>query len=176
MVRYRRLFVPGATYFFTVALQDRTATTLTDNIDLLRFAFRKARERSPFQIDAIVVLPDHWHAVFTLPDGGADYSGRLRLIKAAFTYALRKRGAELRARDGAGFVLWQRRFWEHTIRDEEDLGRHIDYIHYNQVKHGYVSAPTDWPYSSLSRFVRRGVLPAEWGSGGITANISAGEP
>ena len=125
-----------------------------------------ARSERPFDIDAIVVLPDHLHAMFALPEGDADYPLRWRRIKTVFTRAIVARGAKFERRDGGGRALWQRRFWEHTIRDDTDFGRHVDYIHYNPVKHGYVANAVDWPHSSLHRFVRHGVLPADWGGAG----------
>ena len=111
---------------------------------------------------AIVVLPEHVHCVWTLPDGDSNYSMRWALIKAAFTRATRLGGA--RARRGER-SLWQRRFWEHTIRDEDDLQRHIDYVHFNPVKHGYVGRVQDWPHSSFHRYVTQQILPLDWGGG-----------
>ena len=163
MVQYRRNDVAGGTYFFAVALHDRGAQLLVEHIDLLRAAFREVRQANPFEIVAIVVLPEHLHAIFTLPEGDADYSTRWKLIKGGFTTRLRKAGVAL-AKDRRGeYRLWQRRFWEHTIRDDRDLSVHVDYIHYNPVKHGLVTRVRDWPYSSFHRYVRRGWLPADWG-------------
>ena len=105
-----------------------------------------------------MVLPDHLHAVMTLPPGDADFALRWRLIKT--WYAKHRPGG----RDGH---VWQKRYWEHLIRDDRDLANHIDYIHYNPLKHGYVERPVDWPWSSLSRFVRRGDLPEDWGAAGV---------
>ncbi len=164
MVLYRRNRVSGGTYFFTAALADRSSTRLISHIGILRKAFRRVRAERPFDIDAVVILPDHLHAIFTLPERDSDYSGRLRGIKAAFTHGLRKGGLELPSRDKTGYLLWQRRFWEHTIRDDTDFARHVDYIHYNPVKHGYVAHPAEWPHSSLSRFVRNGIVPSDWGA------------
>jgi putative transposase len=130
----------------------------------LRAAFRKAQAERPFTIDAIVVLPDHLHTIFELPPNETDFPHRWRRIKSIFTEAIRREGITLPSRDTAGYALWQRRYWEHTIRDETDYARHIDYIHYNPVKHGHVASATNWPYSSLHRFIRTGLLPADWGS------------
>jgi putative transposase len=162
MVRYRRNFVPGGTFFFTVTLRNRRSSALVEYIAALRAAFRKTRRLHPFDIDAIVVLPDHLHAIFTLPSGDADFSGRWRLIKASFTADLIGAGAAI-ARDQRGeYALWQRRFWEHTVRDDRDFERHVDYIHINPVKHGLVTRVRAWPYSSFHHYVQQGLLPADW--------------
>ncbi|MFO1154749.1 MAG: transposase [Rhodospirillales bacterium] len=158
MVNYRRARVPGATYFFTVTLRDRHKDWLTVHVDLLRSVIRDVRRQRPFIIDAAVVLPDHLHTLWTLPDGDADFSGRWRAIKARFSRELVHRGLPL-ARDRRGeYDLWQRRFWEHLVRDDEDFARHVDYIHHNPVKHGLVADPIDWRWSSIHAFVRRGHL------------------
>jgi putative transposase len=163
VVHYRRNLIPGASFFFTVVLADRRSSALTDNIAALREAFRKVRSERPFEIDAIVILPEHLHTILTLPDGDADFPRRWHRIKTVFTQRLLAGGVTLSARDSTGRLLWQRRFWEHTIRDDADHGRHVDYIHDNPVKHGLVANPADWPHSSLHRFIRQGVLPADWG-------------
>jgi putative transposase len=162
LVKYRRNLIPGATFFFTVALSDRRSAALTENITILRTAFRQARTERPFAIDAIVVLPDHLHAILTLPVGDTDFPHRWRRIKTVFTQGVLALGHPLPNRDGTGRTLWQRRFWEHTIRDQPDLARHIDYIHYNPVKHGLALTPTAWPYSSLHSFMRKGISPPDW--------------
>jgi len=162
MVNYRRNFVPGGTFFFTVTLADRRSKALVDRIDLLRNALRAARRERPFLIDAVVVLPDHLHAIFTLPPGDSDFSGRWRRIKGHFSSALIDVSMELKRRPNGDLALWQRRFWEHTIRDEGDFARHIDYIHFNPVKHVLVQRVRDWPYSSFHRYVREGTLPDDW--------------
>jgi putative transposase len=162
MVKYRRNFVPGATYFFTVTLADRRSSALVDHIRALRAAFRAGRRERPFTIDAIVILPDHLHAILTLPPGDADFSGRWRRIKGHFSNHLIAAGASTTRHASGEYALWQRRFWEHTIRDEDDFGRHVDYIHFNPVKHGLVSRVRDWPYSSFHLYVRRGLLPNDW--------------
>src|ERR1700728_106342 len=131
MTSYRRHFVPGACHFFTVNLADRKSRLLTDHVDGLRAAFRYARGQHPFAIDAIVVLPDHLHAIWSLPEGEADFATRWRLIKSAFSRALPKseRISLSRLRKGERGI-WQRRYWEHTLRDECDYARHADYIHF----------------------------------------------
>jgi putative transposase len=162
MVFYRRNFIPGGTYFFTVALTDRKRDWLVRHINLLRLAFRRAKRERPFTIDAIVVLPEHLHCVWTLPPGDADYSHRWRLIKACLSKDLLLAGAPIHQSAKGEYNVWQRRFWEHTVRDEADLLAHVDYIHYNPVKHGLVTRVSDWPYSSFHRFVRMGWLSADW--------------
>ena len=163
MTDYRRNFVAGASFFFTVNLAERRLRLLTEHIEDLRAAFRETRRRHPFAIDAMVVLPDHLHALWTLPEGDHDFSTRWQLIKSTFSRALApgERISASRAAKGERGV-WQRRFWEHTIRDESDLVRHIDYIHINPVKQGLVTRVRDWPYSSFHRMVKLGVLPEDW--------------
>ena len=164
MRTYIRAFAPGGTFFFTVNLADRSTTLLTDHIEVLRASVRRVWEMHSFHIDAIVVLPEHLHTIWTLPAGDTDYPTRWALIKAGFSRRMSKVeyiNASHRRKGERG--IWQRRYWEHQIRDEKDFARHIDYIHYNPVKHGHVSAPRDWPYSSFHRFVREGILPSDWG-------------
>ena len=163
MTNYRRNFVPGGSYFFTVNLADRRSRLLTENIDLLRAAFRYARGRHPFAIDAIVVLPDHMHAIWTLPEGDFDFALRLRLIKSTFSrgFPTGERISQSRASKGERGI-WQRRYWEHTLRDDNDVARHADYIHFNPIKHGCVRRVRDWPYSSFHRMVRLGIYPEGW--------------
>jgi len=120
------------------------------------------RERFPFTIDAIVVLPEHLHAIMTLPEGDADFSTRWSQIKRRFTDAVTAGGKRLARRGNGEAALWQRRFWEHTVRDDDDFERHVDYIHFNPVKHGLVGRVRDWPHSSFHRYVRQGVLPEDW--------------
>jgi putative transposase len=162
MVRYRRNFVPGGTYFFTVTLADRTSSALVDHVGALRAAFLIARHERPFTIEAIVILPEHVHAIWTLPSGDSDFSGRWRRIKAYFTHRLVATGVPVERHRNSEYALWQRRFWEHTIRYEIDFERHVDYAHFNPVKHQLVSRARDWSYSSFHVYVRRGLLPADW--------------
>ncbi len=162
MVNYRRNLVPGGTYFFTVTLRDRSSRLLARHIDSLRAAFREVKRKRPFYIDAIVILPEHLHIIWTLPEGDADYPGRWRAIKSAFTHAVAKSGVTVARNEKGEYALWQRRYWEHTIADEDDFRRHVDYIHFNPVKHGWVKQVTDWPYSSLHRYVKQGILPPDW--------------
>jgi len=163
MTGYRRNFVVGGCLFFTVNLAGRRRRLLTENIDVLRTALRETQRRHPFSIDAMVVLPDHLHAVWTLPDGDADFSTRWRLVKTSFSWKLAVEEPVSTSRAGKGERgIWQRRYWEHTIRDENDFRRHIDYIHINPVKHGLVTRVSDWPYSSFHRMVRESVYPEDW--------------
>jgi putative transposase len=164
MTAYRRNFVPGGSFFFTVNLLDRRQRLLTEHIGHLRAAFRDTRARHPFTIDAIVVLPDHLHAIWTLPDGDHDFASRWRLIKSAFSRALLPGEQISASRASKGERgIWQRRYWEHTLRDERDFSRHVDYIHFNPVKHQHVGRVKDWKHSSFHRMVRLGVYPEDWG-------------
>ena len=176
MVRYRRNFIPGGTFFFTITLADRRSNTLVDHIVALRSAFRAARRERPFVIEAIVVLPDHLHAILTLPPNDADFSGRWRRIKGHFSSALIEARLRLKRRPNGDLALWQRRFWEHTIRDDRDFARHIDYVHFNPVKHGLARRARDWPYSSFHRYVREGLLPDDWGGDVSENGTDFGEP
>jgi putative transposase len=153
----------GGSFFFTVNLAERRSCSLTENITHLRHAFRYVRRRHPFTIEGIVVLPDHLHAIWTLPDGDADFPLRWRLIKAAFSRSLPsgERISASRAAKGERGI-WQRRRWEHTLRDERDFSPHMDYLHFNPVKHGYVRRVADWPYPSFHRMTRLGIYPEDW--------------
>lgn len=167
MPDYRRNRVPGGTFFFTVNLLDRRSDLLITQIDALRKAVRQVRVRVPFHIDAWVVLPDHMHCLWTLPQGDDDFPGRWRAIKTAFSKSLatgEPRSAVMARRGERG--IWQRRYWEHTIRDDRDFAVHMDYTHFNPVKHGLAQHPSDWPYSSFRRCVAGGVYPAGWMGGG----------
>ena len=175
MVRYRRNFVCGGTYFFTATLVNRASSALTDHVAQLRNAFRVTRQAHPFTIDAIVVLPDHLHVVMTLPQGDADFSNRWHLIERRFTVAITKAGVPVARHRNGEYALWQRRFWEHTIRDDRDLRQHIDYIHFNPLKHGLVKQVRDWPFSSFHRYVRLGLLPEDWGGVVDETKMSFGE-
>ena len=169
MTNYRRLFVPEATWFFTVNLEERYKNNLLiENLDLLRAAFRYARAHNPFHIDAVVVMPDHLHCIWRLPPGKTDYSIRWNLLKGHFSRAMppgdiitpsrskrRERG------------VWQRRFWAHMITDQADFINHVDYIHWNPVKHGVVDRVVDWPHSSFHRYVAEGYYPLDWGHSGV---------
>src|SRR5438270_6702552 len=162
MVRYRRNFIAGGTYFFTATLADRRSRALVDHIDALRAAVRLTRAAHAFAIDAVVILPDHLPIVMTLPEGDSAFSNRLSLIKRRFTTALMCAGIPIPRHPNGEHALWQRRFWEHTIRDERDFERHVDYIHFNPVKHALVGRVCDWRYSLFHHYVRCGVLPEDW--------------
>ncbi|MDE2377171.1 transposase [Bradyrhizobium sp.] len=161
MPQYRR--AQGKVFFFTVVLAHRSDTLLVDEVDRLRRVYRTVRARRPFETVAICILPDHLHAIWELPESDADYALRWNLIKSGFS-----RGLDAGSRSVSKVIkrekgIWQRRYWEHAIRDDADLERHVDYIHFNPVKHGYVARVSDWPYSSFHRYVDRGVLVADWG-------------
>jgi REP-associated tyrosine transposase len=162
MVQYRRNFVGGGTYFFTVTLADRRSTLLVDHVGALRAAFCQARLERPFVVDAIVVLPEHLHAILTLPHADSDFSGRWRRIKGHFSTSTINSGGTIARHGNGDLALWQRRFWEHTIRDEEGFQRHVDYIHFNPVKHRLVTHVRDWPHSSFHLYARRGILSSDW--------------
>jgi putative transposase len=175
MTDYRRNFVAGGSFFFTVNLAERRLRLLTDHIDKLRAAFRQTRQHHPFKIDAIVVLPDHLHTIWTLPEGDADFSTRWRLIKSTFSRNLSTNESVSESRAAKGERgIWQRRYWEHTIRDVTDFARHVDYIHINPVKHRLVARVRDWPYSSFHRMVRLGTYPGDW-AGDISDDGPFGE-
>jgi len=175
MPNYRRAFVPGGCWFFTVNLYERRQNLLVEHIEPLREALTQTRRAYPFVIDAMVVLPDHLHAVWTLPEHDADFSTRWRLIKTRFAKALPKQErltAVRRARHER--AVWQRRFWEHLIRDEADYARHVEYCYINPVKHGLVRRVLDWPHSSFHRDVRLGIFPEDW-AGDVAAGGAFGE-
>ncbi|MBK1700402.1 REP-associated tyrosine transposase [Thiococcus pfennigii] len=175
MTDYRRLRIPGATWFFTVNLARRhDQRLLVEQIAVLGEVFRAVKAAHPFRIEAICVLPDHLHCIWTLPAGDSAYATRWALIKAGFSRALPagEPRSQSRAKRGERGI-WQRRFWEHAIRDERDLARHIDYIHWNPVKHGWVPRVGDWPHSSFHAYVRRGRYPADWAD--PPGQIDAGE-
>ena len=167
MADYRRYRVLGGTYFFTVNLLERRGDLLVRHVEALRSAVRETRRRMPFHIDAWVVLPDHLHCVWTLPPGDADYSNRWKAIKIRFVRAIPKteRRSTVRAARGER-AIWQRRFWEHSIRNEADYAHHVDYVHFNPMKHGHVDSLADWPYSSFHRWVTAGRYPSDWCVGG----------
>jgi putative transposase len=168
-MEYRRLFLFGGTYFFTlVNYKRRPILSTPEAVEALRNAFRYTIDRFPFTIVASVILPEHMHFILTLPPQISDYSTRWRLIKSHFTrnWILKGGQSESISRQEKGEAdVWQRRFWEHLIRDEDDLSRHVDYIHYNPVKHGWVSSPVEWKYSSFMKYVRDGFYTLDWSEG-----------
>lgn len=172
MSRYRRATASNASYFFTVVTHRRQAILCDEPIrHALRSAIESVRSKRPFSIDAWVLLPDHLHCIWTLPEGDADFSTRWMMIKRAVSIACGERyhrtdwmtASKNKHRES---TIWQRRFWEHQIRNEDDFARHADYIHFNPVKHGYVQTVAEWPYSTFHRYVRDGIRPSDW-SGGV---------
>jgi putative transposase len=163
MSRYRRARIEGGTFFFTLTLADRSSDLLVKNVGRLREVYRSVREHRPFDTIAICILPDHLHAIWSLPPDDADFATRWSLIKSGFSRGLPAvpRSSSKVAKREKG--IWQRRYWEHAIRDETDLARHVDYIHFNPVKHGLGSRVCKWPHSSFHQHVKRGLLPADWG-------------
>jgi len=176
MPNYRRAFIPGGTYFFTVnLLQRHNNNLLIREINLLREVVQKVRKNHPFYIDAWVVLPDHLHCVWTLPLDDSNFSLRWRLIKSGFSRALPKTEKRTKVRKAAGERgIWQRHFWEHVIRDDLDYQRHVDYIHLNPLKHGYVKHVVDWPYSTFHQHVTREIYMPNW-CGDINNSVDADE-
>lgn len=173
MSRYRRALTIGGTFFFTVTLADRHSRLLVDHIDRLRHAYATTQSRLPFYTIAICVLPDHLHAVWQLPDGDADFGRRWgsikRLFSAGLDAATNRSESKLAKREKG---IWQRRFWEHAIRDDTDLARHVDYIHFNPVKHGHAARAVDWPYSSFHRHVQEGTYPPDWAANAAVRDSS----
>jgi putative transposase len=174
MPDYRRNRVPGGTYIFTVNLANRRSDLLVREVETLNAAIRAVHTATPFHIDAWVILPEHMHCIWTLPEDDTDYSGRWRAIKKRFSKALpnvEPKRPEAVARDGRG--IWQKRFWEHTIRDDRDYRVHMDYVHFNPVKHGLVAHPADWPHSTFQKCVALGLYDTAWASPDQT-NMPAG--
>jgi putative transposase len=170
-MEYRRAKTPGGTFFFTVVTYARQPILASiASVAWLREVTRQVKRRHPFRIDAMVVLPDHLHAIWTLPEGDHDFSTRWMLIKSGFCRELGKQGHPWAGgRPGSTKreqAVWQRRFWEHQIRGDQDYAAHVEYIHYNPVKHGLAHAPREWPYSSFHRDVRLGRYPLDWASNG----------
>ena len=182
MPTYRRAHEPGGTFFFTLVTENRARFLCGDQArQLLRAALAEAKRRWPFRIDAIVLLPDHLHAIWTLPPEDADFSTRWSFMKGQFTRAwLAAGGREAptsasRKRNRRRGV-WQRRFWEHMIRDERDFERHCDYIHYNAVKHSEATCPHAWPFSTFRQFVRQRIYARDWQCGCNASGAAAPAP
>ena len=176
MSRYRRAKLEGGAFFFTLTLADRSSDLLIREIDRSRRAYQTVQQKRPCETVAICVLPDHLHAVWLLPNGDADFSSRWSIFKTNFSRGLpasKSRSASKTKRREKG--IWQRRFGKHTIRDDADLQRHIDYIHYNRVKHRLVSRVVDWPHSSFHRYVAQNLLPADWGGDAMDIGGNFGE-
>lgn len=169
MSHFRRAYVPGGSFFFTVITERRAPILCTETARYyLRLILQDCRQRWPFRIDALVLLNDHLHAIWTLPPGDTDYSKRWGWIKKEFTKAWLAADGGEQPRSSSRLHqrrrgVWQRRFWEHTLRDEQDFERHCDYIHYNPIKHRLVECPRDWPFSSFHRWVAQGAYTIDWG-------------
>ncbi|HEX3659397.1 MAG TPA: transposase [Pirellulales bacterium] len=169
MSEYHRYFIPGGTYFFMLVTERRAPLFAQASArEMLGRIFRDCLQRDPFDVIAIVLLPDHLHALWALPTGDDRYSRRWQFIKREFTRAWLACGGSEQPRSKSRLIqrrrgVWQRRFWEHMIRDEADLEAHFDYIHYNPVKHGLTTCPSDWPWSTFHRWVRAGHYPPDWG-------------
>ncbi len=179
MPNYRRANAKGGTYFFTVVTYRRQGFLCDENVrHALRNGIQNTRAIHPFEINGWVLLPDHLHCIWTLPPDDADFGVRWAMIKRFVT---KQCGSSLRREDWMNdskrkrkeSTLWQRRFWEHQIRDEQDYEAHMNYLHFNPVKHGYVKSVKDWPYSTFHRYVRAGVYSEDWSSG-ETASCSDG--
>jgi putative transposase len=159
MSEYRRLYQSGGYYFFTlVTYQRHPFLANRENVAHLKSAINKVKTKYPFSLNAMVILPDHLHCLWRMPDNDMDFSTRWRLIKRYFSMQI-KTSANLRNEK----EIWQRRFWEHAIRDENDWQKHMDYIHYNPVKHGLVQSPGDWEHSSFNYWVEKGFYSRDWG-------------
>lgn len=176
MTEYRRFYVPGSTWFFTANLAERRGNALlVEQIDFLRAAFRYVKHRRPFRMEAVVVLPEHLHCIWTLPPGDDDFSQRWGLLKSHFSRAInpgeRVSNSRSKRRERG---IWQRRFWAHMVVGQEDFNAHFDYIHWNPVRHGWVRQVSEWPYSSFHRFVELGIYPANWGHSGVFDMASSG--
>ena len=168
MTQYRRIYSPGVSWFFTVNLAHRQNNhLLVEQVDLLREAFLYVKKRKPYDINAVVIMPDHLHCIWTLPDRDDDYSGRWRLLKGYFSRGIPKGECISQSRTKRRERgLWQRRFWAHLLTDQDDFNVHFDYIHWNPVKHGWVESVKDWPHSSFHRYVDNGVYSVGWGHSG----------
>ncbi len=175
-MHYRRANAAGATYFFTVNLADRGMDTLVRHIDDLKVVMHKVKAAHPYSLIAQAVMPEHLHAIWRLPLGDADFPMRWSLIKSGFSRYVAKTenvAASRAAKRERG--IWQRRYWEHQIRDDADLERHVDYIHYNPVKHGWVTRAADWPHSTLHEYIRRGLVSRDWSGSGSGSESAYGE-
>lgn len=163
MSAYIRFRQPGGYYFFTlVTYKRRQLFADSRNVEILKSAIHKVKSKYSFSLYAMVILPDHLHCILKLPENDSDFSTRLRLIKRNFSMMLNAPVNQRKEKE-----IWQRRFWEHVIRDEEDWKRHMDYIHYNPVKHGLVESPVNWVHSSFDYWVKKGVYDKSWGSNEI---------
>ena len=169
MPNYRRAHLPGGSYFFTVVTHGRAPFLCIPLARrCLRRTIRLTQHRWTFSVDAFVLLPDHFHTIWTLPQDDSDFSKRVGFFKKEFTKMWLESGGSESTRSDSQLEhrrkgVWQRRFWEHAIRDESDYIKHVEYIHYNPVKHGLADCPHAWPYSSFHRFAKEGTIPLNWG-------------
>ena len=165
-MQYRRTDIKGACYFFTINLADRKSNLLIDKVFELREVINRVKKKHPFKLDALVIMPEHFHMIITLPENDNDYSKRIMLIKSGFSRTLPKserlNPSRIKKRERG---IWQRRYWELFIRDEKDYQTHVDYIHYNPVKHGYVPKASDWKYSTIHKYIELGIYDENWGAG-----------
>jgi putative transposase len=171
-MQYRRALIPGGRYFFTLVTQRRRPIFVDEvPVEKLRQALRQVMRKRPFFINAAVILPDHLHCIWTLPPDDADFSTRWRLIKTWFTKHYENKDQienDVFTVKPSEPTIWQHRYWEHVLRNEWDFEQHVDYIHYNPVKHGYVNKPADWKYSSFHHYVKQGMIPHQWGESDIS--------
>ncbi|OGT58807.1 MAG: hypothetical protein A3F14_04260 [Gammaproteobacteria bacterium RIFCSPHIGHO2_12_FULL_43_28] len=165
MVHYRRLRICGGCYFFTIALKNRKLKILTQYARLLHESWHIVKNRHPFETISYVILPDHLHFIWQMPEHDYDFSTRIRLLKAQFTRKLIAVTNDFTKNKRGEYNIWPNRYWEHMIRNEKDYENHVNYIHYNPVKHGLVKSVRNWPYSSFHRYVKAEILPAQWGAG-----------
>ena len=176
-MRYRRAQAEGGTFFFTVNLADRSSHLLIDHVNDLRAAVKHVKQQHPFEIVAWVVLPDHLHAIWALPERDPDFATRWMLIKSGFSRRIELgevvSASRLRKRERG---IWQRRYWEHQIRDDDDLAAHLDYVHHNPVKHGHVERASEWAHSSIHRYVRLGLLNSDWAVEPGCENVAGESP
>jgi putative transposase len=176
MPQYHRSYIKGGTYFFTVVTYERRQIlTSVEARELLHSAWVDVCQRFPFKTIAVCLLPTYIHCIWSLPDRDANYSVRWKEIKRLFSkgYLSQIGPGEIRSASclkRGEAAIWQRRFWEHTIKDQDDLNRHIDYIHYNPVKHGFVDRVSEWPWSSFHRFVKAGYYEEYWGES-VACNV-----
>lgn len=171
MSNYRRAYIPGGTFFFTLKTENNAPIFAEQkNVELLGQVFREAKRLWPFEIKAMVLLPDHLHAIWSLPAGDDEYPKRWGWLKKEFTKRYLEHGGREQSTSSSRKRyrrrgVWQRRYWEHTIEDEDDFEVHFDYVHWNPVKHKYVKCPIEWPHSSFHRWAAKGVYDRNWGCG-----------
>ena len=168
MSYYRRAYTDGGTRFFTVVSCKRNPILCDDPIRAaLRKAIKEVQSKYPFTIDAWVLLPDHLHCIWTLPEADSDYAKRWAIIKRRVSIDCgdiynQKKWLRKSSESRRESTIWQRRYWEHQIRDQADFNNHMDYIHYNPVKHGLCDRPDLWPFSTLHRYIKQGLYPSSW--------------